>query len=129
MWCWEQWSRSAIIGNLLLLELEELLVACPPGHVGCFGLTEGAGPVAAATLGGDVGTTVLSEGCGLVLLMIGECGVQGWWRLWVLCVPWVGSVGHTWTPNTPQTRQPLSPVSFVGRGLVFEVLALGSPVV
>ena len=35
--------RLPLLANLLLLVLEELLVACPPGLVGCFGLTEGVG--------------------------------------------------------------------------------------
>ena len=82
-----------LLANLLLLVLKELLVACPPGRVSCFGLTEDAGPVAAATLGGDVCTTILGEGCGLVLLMVGECSVLGWWRLGMLCVSQVGNVG------------------------------------
>ena len=38
-----------LLANLLLLVLEELLVACPPGRVDCFGHTEGAGRVAAVT--------------------------------------------------------------------------------
>ena len=66
-----------LLANLLLLVLEALLVAYPPGHVGCFDLTEGTGSIAAATLGEYVGTTVLGEGCGLVPLMVGECGVLG----------------------------------------------------
>ena len=70
--------------NLLLLALEELLQACPPGRVGCSGLTEGAGPFAAAILGGDVGTTVLGDGCGFFILMVGKCNVLGWWKLGVL---------------------------------------------
>ena len=41
-----------LVANLLLLMLEELFGAGPPGRVGCFGLTEGAGPAAVATVGG-----------------------------------------------------------------------------
>ena len=75
------------MANLLLLVLEELLVTDPPGLVGCFGLTEGAGPVALATIGGCVSTKILGEGYGFIPLMVGACGVLGWWRSGVLCVP------------------------------------------
>ena len=36
-----------LVDDLLLLVLEELFEASPPGRVGCLGSTEGAGPVAA----------------------------------------------------------------------------------
>ena len=49
---------------LLLLVLAELLWAGFLGSVGCFGLTEGAGPSARTTVGGCGGTTVLGERCG-----------------------------------------------------------------
>ena len=77
--------NQLVLANLLLLVLEELLETCPPGRAGYFGLTETE--AAATALGGNVGTTVLGEGCGLVPLMVGDCGVLGWWRLWVLCSP------------------------------------------
>ena len=46
--------------------LEELVEADPPGRVGCFGLTDGAGPVTPVTICGCVSTTVLGEGCGCI---------------------------------------------------------------
>ena len=67
--------------------LDELLEADPPGRVGCFDLTDGAGPVAPGTMCGCVSTTVMGEGCGCIPLMVGECGVLGWSRPRVLCVP------------------------------------------
>ena len=71
---------------LLLLVLEELFWAGLPGSVGCFGLTEGAGPSARTTVSGGGGTTVLGESCGWVPLVLVDCDVRGWWRLGVLCV-------------------------------------------
>ena len=58
------------------------------------------------TLGEDVGTTVLGEGCGFVPLNVGGCGILGWWSLGVFCVPQVSSAGHKWTPNNPQAQHP-----------------------
>ena len=63
-------SGLPLLANLLLLALEQVLETCPPGRVGCFGLIQGAGPFVAATLGGDVGTNVLDEGCGLAHLWL-----------------------------------------------------------
>ena len=74
--------------------------------MGCFGLTEVAGPSARTTVGDCGGTTVLGESCGFVPLVLVDCDVWGWWRLRVLCVPLVGSVGQKWIPSTPQA-QPL----------------------
>ena len=102
-------SKSRPIATLLLLE--ELLWAGLPGSVGCFGLTEGAGP--SRTPGGDCGgTTVLGRSCGWVPIVLVDCDVRGWWRLGVLCVPLVGSVGHKWIPGTT----PLVPCSTLGEG-------------
>ena len=53
-----------------------------------------------------MGTTVLGEGCGLVSFIYGECGVLGWWKLGVLFVPRIGSVGHKWTPIPPKHKTP-----------------------
>ena len=53
-----------LVANMVLLVLEELLEADSPGHVGCFGLTDGADAVANATICGCVSTIVLGEGCG-----------------------------------------------------------------
>ena len=64
----------------------------------------------------------IGEDCGLVLLLVGECGVLGRWRLGMLCVPWIGGVGHKWTPNIPPGTTPLVSCSSRGEGLVFEVL-------
>ena len=49
-----------------------------PDRVGCFGLTEGAGPVTPATIGCYVGTAVLRESCGCIQVMVGEHGVLDW---------------------------------------------------
>ena len=38
-WLWS--TIGLLVANLLLLMLEGLLGASPPGRVGCFGLTEG----------------------------------------------------------------------------------------
>ena len=58
-WGWEQWSWFSIVGKPVA-GVGGAVVACPPGRVCFFGLTEGAGNVAAATLGGDVGRVPLS---------------------------------------------------------------------
>ena len=104
--------------NLLLLVLKELLEAGLPGSVGSFDLTESAGP-ACTTVGGCGCTTVQGEGCGWVPLVVGDCDVRGWWRLGVLCVPLVGSVGHNWIPSTSPGTTPLVPCTT--RGEVFGV--------
>ena len=71
------------MANLLSLQvLEELLWAGLPGSVGCFCLTEGAGPSARTTVEGCGGTTVLGESCGwvplvLVTVMSGDGGGLG----------------------------------------------------
>ena len=91
------------MANLLLLMLEELLGAGLPVNVGCFGLTEGAGPSAHTIVSGCGSTTVLGEGCFWVPHVVVDCDLHGWWRLGVLCVPLVGSVGHKWIPSTPQS--------------------------
>ena len=69
--------------------------------MGCFGLTEGAGPSALTTVGGCGGTKVLGESCGWVIHVLVACDVRGWWRLGVLHVPLVGSVVHKLIPSTP----------------------------
>ena len=99
----------------MLIVLEEVLEADPPGCVGCFGPTAGAGPVAPVTICGCVSTTVLGWRCGCIPLMVGEvkCAMCSSGR----------SVGHKWIPNTPQAQHLTAPVPLVGRGLVFEVLA------
>ena len=48
-----------LVANLVLMVFEEPLEADPKGCVGSFGLTDGAGPVAPATICGCVRTTVL----------------------------------------------------------------------
>ena len=72
--------------------LAELLEADPPGRVGCFSLTDGAGPFASATICGYASTIVLGESCCYI-----KC-TNGWWvrclglvEARVLCVPrvWV----------------------------------------
>ena len=102
---------------LLLLVLEELLWASLPGSLGCFALTEGAGPSARTTVGGCWSTTVLGEGCGWVQLVLVDCDLLGWWRLVVFCVPVVGSVGHKWIPSADPGTTPLVPCYTRGQGL------------
>ena len=80
--------------------------------MGCFGLTEGAGP-SRTTVGDCGGTTVLGGSCGWVTLVFVDCDVRGWWRLGVLCVHLVGSVGHKWIPGTTL----LVPCSTLGEGV------------
>ena len=93
----------------------------------CFGLTESDG--LSATVGDCVSTTVLVKGCSLVPLMVCECNVLSWWGAEVICVSWVGSVGHNWTPVPPYAQHPWSPVPLSWRDYVFKVLAPSSPVV
>ena len=104
------------VANPLLQVLEELLRAGVPGSVGCFGLTEGTGPSARTTVGGCGSTAVLGERCGWAPLVVGDCDVRGWWRLGVLCVPLVGSVGRKWIPSTPPGTTPLVPCSIREEG-------------
>ena len=59
-----------LVANLVLMVLEKLLEADPPGRVGYFGLTDGAGTFAPATICGCVSTTVLGDGCGCIPLMV-----------------------------------------------------------
>ena len=85
--------------------------------MGCFGLTECAGPSAHTAVGGCGGTTVLGESCDWVPLVLVDCDVRGWWKVGVLCVPLVGSVGHKWIPSTPPGTTPLVSCSTRGEGL------------
>ena len=96
--------------------LEELLEADLPGRVGCFGLTDGAGPVALANICDCVSTTVLHEGCCSIPLMVYQCCVLDWSRPRVLCVPRVLSVGRKWIPNTTPGKTPLGSCSSRGEG-------------
>ena len=125
-WSWgsEQWSRSAVVGKPVVAGVGGAVKSMSSRPRGSLDLTELVGPVVAAILGGDVGTTILGEGCGLVPLMVGRGGVLGWWSPGMLFVARIGSVGHKWTPDTPA---PLVPP--VERSLVFQVVAPGSPVV
>ena len=102
-WSWglEQWSRSAVVGKPVVAGVGGAVKSMSSRPRGSLDLTELVSPVVAAILGGDVGTTILGEGCGLVPLMVGRGGVLGWWRPGVLFVARIGSVGHKWTPNTP----------------------------
>ena len=66
------WAASASLKVLVLLAVQWVVVGVPQSLVGAV-----VGP-----------------------LVLVDCDVRGWWRLGVLCVSLVGSVGHKWIPGT-----------------------------